>query len=66
MEIESAFFETNREFIQEEIYQIFIFGKEEAEKRNLKFTLYDRASHMMIEHPEYSEKFSGFLNNQWL
>lgn len=64
MEIESAFFETNREFIQEEIYQIFIFGKEEAEKRNLKFTLYDRASHMMSEHPEYSEKFSGLLNNQ--
>ena len=62
-EIESSYFEQNRNNIPDKIYKLFYFAKKEAEKSGLKFTLYDRASHMMSENPKHKDFWKNYLNN---
>ena len=65
VEIESCYFEENRNNIPDKIYKLFEFSKKKAQQLELKFNLYERASHMMSESSQYKDFYKGCYNTDF-
>lgn len=63
IEIESNYYQANRESIPESLINLFHFAHKTAKDLGLDFLLYDRSSHMMSEHNWDFWKDYSFLND---